>query len=93
MTRLMYALIALLIWPTILWQLVSFKLGSDNAINQFKASQSDFKQEDQFWVHAEPIISGLAALGFISYGWAWIGLYIAMGTLVALAYEKVARGV
>ena len=92
MTRLMYAVIALLIWPAILWQLVSFKLGSVYATNQLKASQSDFKQEDQFWVNAEPIVSGLLALGFIYYGWAWVGLYIALGTLVSLAYERVARG-
>ena len=93
MTRLMYAVIALLIWPAILWQLVSFKLGSVNATNQLKASQSDFKQEDQFWVNAEPIISGLVSLGFIYYDFAWIGLYIALGTLVAICYEKIARSV
>ena len=92
MIRLMFAVIALLIWPAILWQLVSFKLGSINAINQVKASQSEFKQENQFWVHAEPIGSGLVALGFISYGWSWAGLYVAVGTLVSLAYENVAGG-
>lgn len=93
MTRLMYAVIALLAWPVILWQLVSFHLGSVNAVRQIKASQSEFKQENQFWVNAEPILSGLAALGFISYGWTWAGLYVALGTLVALAYENTAKNI
>lgn len=91
MTRLIYAVIALLAWPAILWQLVSFKLGSINANNQLKASQTEFETEDKFWLNAEPIISGLLALGFIYYGWAWTGLYVALGTLVALAYETIAR--
>lgn len=93
MTRLMYGVIALLVWPAILWQLVSYYLGSIKAIKQLKASQSDFKQDDQFWVNAEPIVSGLVALGFIYFGWSWAGLYVALGTLVALAYEKTARSI
>lgn len=58
-----------------------------------KASQSDFQQDNQLWLNAEPIISVLVALGFIYYGWTWAGLYVAIGTLVALAYEKIARSV
>ncbi|MGZ8262116.1 MAG: hypothetical protein ACXW11_03940 [Methylotenera sp.] len=86
-------MIALLIWPAILWQLASFYLGSGNAVSQIKASQADFKQEDQFWLNAEPIVSGLVALGFIYCGLTWAGLYVAIGTLVALAYEKAARSI
>jgi hypothetical protein len=93
MTRLIYGVIAILIWPAVLWQLVSAHLGSDKSINQLKASQAEFETEGEFWLNAEPIISGLVALGFIYYGWAWVGLYIALGTLVALAYEKIARGI
>jgi len=56
-----------------------------------RMSKFALKQENQFWLSAEPVIAGLVSFGLIWFGWVWAGLYLALGVLTALIYEWVVR--